>query len=241
MLTLLFLPMAAAWGYQTHVWICEQLYTGNEAMRMMIKNKTLFLEGCNAPDIAINDQRYHNCYYAVECKEIDTSKRAPATLHYFDDISSCFNQSYFSCPALDRFNQTIKARDEYSIGMAIHYYTDAYVPLHQVTGEDYFSCHKPFEDKVDAKVNSKFWTVSQKCTFSFPCIKTGSSIRKCKREYTDIVSFSYEDLVKVVIKTDEEVSTKLNISKGEYGYLLRKTGHFHLIIQKILDFIRKLA
>ncbi len=241
LLALILLPIVSAWGYQTHLWICEQLYNGNMDLRMLIKNKTLFLEGCNAPDIVVKDQRYHNCYYAAECKKIDTSLRSPATLHYFDDISSCFNGSYFSCPALDRFNQTIVNSDEYSIGMAIHYYTDAYVPLHQVTGEDYFSCHKPFEDKVDSKVKSKFWTVSQKCTFSFPCNKSGSTIRKCDTEYTDIITFSYEDLVKVVIKADEEVSGKLKINKGDYGYLLRRTGLFHLIIQKILRFLNKLA
>jgi hypothetical protein len=207
----------------------------------MIKNKTLFLEGCNAPDNVINDQRYHNCYYAAECKEIDTSRRAAATLHYFDDISSCFNLNYFSCPTLDRFNQTIKNKDDYSIGMAVHYYSDAYVPMHQITGEDYFSCHKPFEDKVDVRVKSKFWTVSQKCTFSFPCSKLGSSIRKCKSEYTDVISLSYEDLVKVVVKTDEEVSAKLNISKGDYAYLMRRTGLFHLIIEKILRLINRLT
>jgi len=236
---LLLLPSVFAWGYETHVWICEQLYVGNKDLRGMIKNKTLFLEGCNAPDNVINDQRYHNCYYAAECKEIDTGERAPATLHYFDDISSCFNLSYFSCPTLDRFNQTIKNKDDYNIGMAVHYYVDAYVPMHQITGEVYFSCHKPFEDKVDAKVNSRFWTVFQRCTFSFPCSKSKSSIRKCKSEYTDVISFSYEDLVKIVVKTDEEISAKLNIDKGEYGYLMRRTGLFHLIIEKILRLINK--
>ncbi|MEM5801718.1 MAG: hypothetical protein QW350_03065 [Candidatus Aenigmatarchaeota archaeon] len=238
-LLFLFIPIVAAWGFDTHIWICEKIYNGNKDLQAIIKNKTLFLEGCNAPDNIVNDQKYHNCYYAAQCKKIDTNKKAPGTLHYFDDISLCFNNSYFSCPTLEKFNQTIK-KDDYSIGMAIHYYSDAFVPLHQVTGEDYFSCHKPFEDKIDKMLNKKDWVVEQKCSFSFPCKKAGTTIKKCNDSYTDNIYFSYDDLVKVLIETDKEVSRKLNINSGNYDYLFKKTGFFYQILEKIQNIIFRL-
>jgi len=240
LLLFVFIPIVAGWGFDTHVWICDQILKGNKDLQGIIKNKTLFLEGCNAPDIAINDQRLHNCYYARQCKKIDTSKRAPATLHYFDDISSCFNNSYFSCPALERFNQTIK-RDDYSIGIAIHYLSDAFVPLHQVTGEDYFSCHRPFEDKIDKSIKSSSWTVKQKCTFSFPCKKAGTTIRKCDEVYADEIEFSSDDMARVVVQIDKEVSRKLNIAEGDYKFLLRKTGFFYQILYKIKEMLSRLG
>ncbi len=238
---LLFIPIVAAWGYDTHVWICEQLYIGNSALRGIIKNKTLFLEGCNAPDTIIKDQLYHNCYYAKQCKKIDTKIKSPGTLHYFSDITSCFDGMLFSCPALDRFNQNIK-QDDYSIGAALHYYVDAFTPTHQITGEDYFNCHKPFEDKVDKIIKSSNWIVKQKCSFSFPCSKAGKTIRKCQDVYNETIEFSHIDMVQLIIKADEEISSNLNISKGNYNFLKKDfTGWFYLIVERIKEIISKIT
>ncbi|MCX8179361.1 MAG: hypothetical protein N3E38_01320 [Candidatus Aenigmarchaeota archaeon] len=235
---LLFLPTVLAWGFDTHVWMCEEIYNSNKELQKIIKNKTLFLEGCNAPDNVISDQHLHNCYYARQCKKIDTSKKSPATLHYFVDVADCFDGKFFSCPALDKFNQTLKA-DAYSIGMAIHYISDAYNPLHQVTGEDYFSCHKPFEDKVDASIKRNNWFARQFCTFSFPCFKARNSIRKCDDVYSETIEFSYSDLVNVVVKIDEEISNRLNINKGDYTHLI-KTGMFYRILEKLQKIFQNL-
>ncbi|MFH8080447.1 MAG: zinc dependent phospholipase C family protein [Candidatus Aenigmatarchaeota archaeon] len=233
------LPIVNAWGRETHVWICNQIYSGNEALREVIKNKTLFLEGCIAPDTIVKDQRQHSCYYAKQCKKIDTTIKAPGSLHYFADISECFDGDYFYCPALEKFNETIKM-DDYSIGMAIHYFSDALTPTHQITGEDYFSCHKPFEDKIDSFVGKKGWKISQKCSFSFPCNVVKKTIRKCDDVYFESIDFSYEDLIKVVVATDKEISSRLGFEEGKYEHLFRRTGLFYQILQKIQDLIAKI-
>jgi len=48
------------------------------------------------------------------------------------------------------------------VGIASHYFFDAKCVWHQVTNEDYYGCHKPFEDEVGEKVKRyglSGWTV----------------------------------------------------------------------------------
>jgi len=236
-----------AWSYETHLFLCEEIYNGNEELRKMLDKKE-FLRGCNAPDIEFKDQNYHNCYIAKECKYINVSNTKPGTLAYFTEINDCFNETYLSCPAISKFYESIqKAKsDKFSfyIGAATHYYSDAFVPLHQVTGEDYRNCHLSFEDKVNEKIINKelFWSVSQKCTFYFPCKATVKTIRKCNHNYTAEIKFSYTDMINVIINTDNAISKELNIKSGDYSYLLKRkpTGFFIALLNKILILLKNI-
>lgn len=232
-LIVFFIPSVYSWGFQTHEWICRQLLGGNSDLKQMV-NETEFMSGCNAPDIEIKDQIYHNCYYARECKPINIEIKDRVSLAYFAEIKDCFESQFYSCPALSRFNSSIKKNTSYWIGASIHYISDAFTPTHQITGEDYYKCHKPFEDKVDSKIKQKNWVVKQQCEFSFPCFKAGSMIRKCQRKYNSTIEYSYYDLVDLVIVIDREVSNKLNIKQGKY-LNLRYTGMFSFL-NKIMEF-----
>lgn len=243
----LILPLAYSWGFETHVWICEQLYNGNNGLKKIL-DKNEFLRGCNAPDIEFDDQNYHNCYMARECKKINVTKIAPATFTYFSDINDCYTGKPLSCPALERFNNSIdiamSSNFSYYVGASVHYYTDAFVPLHQVTGEDYWNCHSPFENQIDEKLakNKRFWKISQECTFYFPCRATEKTIRKCPNVYKANIEFSYEDMVEVVKQTDNALAAKLNISTGDYYYLQsgKATGFLIAIIDRIISILKSI-
>lgn len=238
----LLLPLVASWGFETHLWICEQLYNGNNKLQKMLK-KDDFLHGCNAPDFEFNDQKYHNCYMARECKKINVRNISPATFTYFSDINDCYIGKPFSCPALDRFNQSLNKalinNFSYYVGAAVHYYSDAFVPLHQVTGEDYWDCHVAFENKIDDKLvkNEKFWVISQSCIFYFPCVATEKMIKKCQNAYIADISFSYYDMVEVIKQIDKDLAYRFNISTGDYSYLLKNniTGLLTFIFNRIID------
>ncbi|MEM5878751.1 MAG: zinc dependent phospholipase C family protein [Candidatus Aenigmatarchaeota archaeon] len=242
LLILLFIPLVYSWGFETHEWICKQLVIGNQDLRNTV-NENDFIRGCNAPDTEIKDQLYHNCYYARECKHINTEIKDPVSLAYFTEIKDCFEKDLYSCPALLKFNASIAKNDSYWIGASIHYLSDAFTPVHQITGEDYYRCHKPFEDKIDKKLKEKNWIVRQDCEFSFPCSKAGSMIRKCQTKYNSTIEFSYDNLVELVVVIDKEVSHKLKINEGRYESL-KQTGMIALIKNKIIElfnhFVNKL-
>jgi len=208
-----------------------------------------FLRGCNAPDTEFKDQINHHCYVARECHKIDMAKINPVSLAYFSDIEDCMEDSYFDCPALEKFNEYVEKSPEYNlsfnIGVSTHYFTDAHVPVHQTMGEDWWECHLPFEKQINENLEgkNKFWIVKQSCLIYFPCERHGKVNRKCEEGYTVDVIFSYEDIVRLIEKTDTTITDKLNFSyKSDYSYLLKKepTGFFSLIIEKILKFFNML-
>ena len=240
------IPIAFSWGWTTHEWFCEQIYNKNHDLQQKL-DKQEFLRGCIAPDKEYKDTRYHHCYVAKECKPIDITKTDPGGLPYFTDITSCKQEIYFDCPAMLKFEEAInnasKSDFSFYLGVATHYFTDSFVPVHQIMGEDYFTCHLPFENKIDKKLEAdeKFWTVTQKCEIYFPCYKTGSTVRKCSTSYDVEIEFSYADVVEVLQKTDSDISTKLGMKEGEYSGLLRNnvTGFFTMLLNRILEFLNR--
>jgi hypothetical protein len=206
-----------------------------------------FLRGCNAPDEEFKDFQNHHCYVAKECHTIDTSRIDPVSLSYFSDIEDCKEDSYFDCPALRKFNESMRKASEdnfsFYVGAATHYFTDAFVPLHQTMGESWWDCHLPFEEEIDEKLKKgeRFWRVSQECYVYFPREKRGKANRKCEEGYSTNIVFTYEDIVNLIEKTDKTLTRRLNIShEGDYSYLFKRphSGFFHLILSKIIDFLK---
>jgi hypothetical protein len=154
--------------------------------------------------------------------------------------------SYFDCPALEKFNESIekalKGNFSFHVGAATHYFTDAFVPVHQTMGESWWNCHNPFEERIDEKLErrEKFWKVSQECYVYFPCERKGRVNRKCERGYYANIIFSYEDVVGLIEKTDEALTEKLNLTHdGDYSYLLEKKIDFlSLVLNKILNLFK---
>jgi hypothetical protein len=242
---LLLLPNSFAWDFATHEFVCEQIYQTNKELNKILDHDQ-FLRGCNAPDKEFNDQQNHHCYVAKQCHKINTSKIDPNSLAYFSDIEDCIEESYFDCPAIEKFEEYVRKASEsnfsFFLGAATHYFTDAHVPLHQTMGEDDFKCHIPFESKIgeNLKRGRKFWKVVQDCEFYFPCKKIGKTIRKCEEKYYANITYSYEDLVNLIQKTDEVISERLNITyKSDYSYLLRKyPSYLELMTNRIINFFR---
>lgn len=245
----LLIPTSFAWGFTTHEFICEQIYQTNEELNEMLDHEQ-FLRGCNAPDAEFKDQRDHHCYVARECHSIDASRVEPNSLTYFSDIQDCVEDSYFHCPALEKFdeylNKASKSSFSFYVGASVHYFTDSHVPLHQTMGEDYWDCHMPFEKNIgnNLKSNKRSWTVTQKCDVYFPCKKAGKMPRKCKEKYTVDVSYTHEDIIGLIEKTDNALTEKLKLSyQSDYSHLLKKypTGFFELITNNILNFFSMLT
>ncbi len=221
---LLLIPTAYSWGWDTHIWICKQIYDSNKDLNKVL-DRWEFIRGCIAPDKEYDDQINHHCYVAKECKTIDVTKTDPAGLSYFTDIEACIEDEYFDCPAMEKFDEALnnatKSNFSFYVGVATHYFTDSYVPLHQTMGEDYWECHVEFEKKIDEKIerNKKFWTVTQDCKVYFPCYKVGNSNRKCAEGYDAEITFAYEDIVEIIEKTDSAISERLDLERGDYSYL----------------------
>lgn len=224
---ILLIPFVSAWGWSTHSFICEQIYRTNKELNKMLDNED-FLRGCIAPDKEFEDTAYHHCYVARECKTLNISKINPGGLLYFTDLENCIEDEYFHCPALEKFEESVdKAKiNNFSfwLGVSTHYITDAHVPVHQIMGEDYWSCHSPFEEMVGENLEEgkRSWDVSLACEVYFPCRLAGTQPRKCENSYVANIKFSYSDIVEVIEITDEEISKKLNIADGDYSYLLEK-------------------
>ncbi len=222
---LLILPITYSWGYTTHEWFCEKLYENNQDLKKIITNKEEFLRGCLAPDKEYDDQNNHHCYVSKECKLINVSKIDPGSLTYFSDMANCVEGTYFHCPALIKFEEAIKNstidNPSFYIGVSTHYMTDAYTPVHQIMGEDYYKCHAPFEREINNKLekNEGDWEVSTNCDIYFPCKKAGKAVRKCENSYNVDVTFSYKDIIEALKKTDHSLSSKLNITEGNYDSL----------------------
>lgn len=244
---LLIIQPVYSWGWPTHIFICKQIYNSNKDLNKML-NKDEFLRGCIAPDKEFKDTRYHHCYVAKQCKNINVSIIDSSGLPYFADIKNCMEDSYFDCPTLEKFEESLEKvisnNFSFYVGAATHYFTDAYVPVHQIMGEDWWKCHLLFEQKIDEKLEKgeRFWTVSQKCEIYFPCKKISEINRKCDSGYNVTIFYSYEDIVEIIKKTDLAISERLNITEGNYSYLLEKkpTGFFVLILNKIAKFLNRL-
>jgi hypothetical protein len=235
-----------AWNGYTHEWICEQIYRTNKELNKKLDHDQ-FIRGCTAPDVEFKDKSYHHCYAVRQCHFIDVSKIEPNSLTYFSDIKDCVGKSYFDCPALEKFEDSlINARkDNFSfyVGVSTHYFTDAHVPMHQIMGEDFFKCHAPFENDIDKelKEDKKSWTVSKNCEIYFPCEKTGKVSKKCDEKYDADIVYSYENIIDLIEKTDKTLSERLKLNyESDYSYLLKRnpTGFFGLIIDKIINFFR---
>jgi len=242
---LLTIQPSYAWTGYTHEWICKQIYETNKELNKRL-DYSQFIRGCTAPDVEFKDQTYHHCYAAKQCHNIDVTKVEPNSLTYFSDIKDCVEKSYFDCPAIERFEASLKNAigDNFSlyVGASTHYFTDAHVPVHQTMGEDFWKCHSPFENAIDKKLkNEKSWTVSENCEIYFPCGKAGKVSRKCNEKYDANIVYSYENMVDLVKKTDNALNEKLKLNyKSDYSYLLQKypTGFFGSIIDKISSFFR---
>ena len=243
---LLTIGYSYAWSGQTHEWVCEQIHKTNKELNKKL-DYNQFIRGCTAPDKEFKDQQNHHCYVARQCHTIDISKIKSNSLAYFSDIEDCTEESYFDCPAMEKFEEYTKKMSEsnfsFYIGVSIHYFTDAHVPLHQIMGEDYWKCHMPFEEKIDdnLKNEKRFWTVTQACEIYFPCKKAGKVSRKCDKKYDVNIVYSYENIVDLVKKTDKTLSERLKLNyESDYSYLLKKhpTGLFGLIINRIINFFR---
>jgi hypothetical protein len=248
LLFFLLIPNSFAWDSTTHEFICEQIYQANKNLNKILDHDQ-FLRGCNAPDTEFNDEQNHHCYVAKQCHIIDTSKIDSVSLAYFMDIDDCIEDSYFDCPALDKFEESIEkaSKSDYSfyVGVSTHYYTDAHVPVHQVMGEDWWGCHLPFEKEVgeNLKGGKRFWSVTQECDVYFPCERYGKTNRKCSEKYDTNVTFSYVNVVELIKKTDQILSQKLNLSyESDYSHLLKKheTGFLTSTFNKITKFFENL-
>jgi len=245
----LLIPNSFAWDFATHEFICEQIYHTNKDLNRILDHDQ-FLRGCNAPDTEFDDQQNHHCYVAKQCHVINTTKINPGSVAYFTDIEDCIGDTYFDCPALNKFEEFIEkaSKGNYSffIGVSTHYYTDAHVPVHQTMGEDWWNCHVPFEKQVNDNLNEgkRFWIVTQKCDIHFPCEKHGKVNRKCDEKYNVNLIFSYENIVELIGKTDRTLSQKLNLSyESDYSYLLKKypTGFASLIMNRIGNLLKILT
>lgn len=247
---LLTIPIAYAWGWDTHATICKWIHENNANLNKRL-DKDEFIRGCIAPDKEYKDSINHHCYVAKECKGINVSQTNPGGLPYFTDIEACIEEGYFDCPAFAKFDEAIenstKSNFSFYVGVATHYFTDSHVPVHQTMGEDYWDCHLPFEQQIDGRLsrNERFWTVTQQCEVYFPCYKAGTQNRKCKAGYDAEITYSYEDIVEVAGKTDSAISKKLGIEEGDYSHLLERvgkkpTGLFTLILNRIAELLSRI-
>jgi len=245
-ISLLTIQYSYAWSGHTHEWICEQIYRTDKELNKKL-DYSQFIRGCTAPDVEFKDQQNHHCYVAKQCHAINASKINPNSLAYFSDVEDCIGESYYDCPSMEKFEEYIKKASgsnfSFYIGVSTHYFTDAHVPVHQTMGEDNWKCHIPFEEKIDdnLKKDKKFWTVTQACEIYLPCKKAGKVSRKCEEGYNVAITYSYEDIINLIQKTDKTLSERLKLSyESDYSYLLKKypTGFFGLIINRIVNFFR---
>ncbi len=243
---LLTIPAVYSWGWETHSFFCEHIYNSNIELNKRL-DRDEFLRGCLAPDKEYKDSRNHYCYVAKQCKVIDVNRTNAGELPYFTDFQECMEDNYFDCPAMENFEEALNnatiSNFSFYVGVAAHYFTDSYVPVHQTMGEDYFKCHLPFESKVDNKLEKgeKFWTITQPCKFYFPCSNERNVTRKCSNSYYAEISYSYEDVIEVLEKTDSAVGKNLGIKEGDYSHLLKTkpTAWITLILDKILELLRR--
>jgi len=152
-LVLVFLSAEAlAWDWDAHRYLAEEI-----CRHYSCGCYAEIKDGSVIPDRDFQDFSYHSCY----------------------DPESCTPSSYYSCPtwkscpAMDKAKEWMEKaakaegceRWKY-VGIASHYFFDAKCVWHQVTNEDYYGCHKPFEDEVGEKVKRyglSGWTVC-KCS-----------------------------------------------------------------------------
>ncbi|GEM_PF-3220962 len=128
---------AQAWDWDTHQWLAERVCED-----LACPCLDTIKEGSLVPDRDFKDFRNHH--------------------HY--DPKTCKPSPYYKCPtryddvALDKTRYWLERagdaegceRWEY-IGIASHYFFDSKDIWHQVQDEDYYGCHKPFEDAVGEK------------------------------------------------------------------------------------------
>ncbi len=139
--------LSVAWDWDTHRWIAEKICNDFNCQCL-----SEIKEGSIIPDRDFKDFRNHVYYNPNTCKPSPYYK--------------C--PKYFNDAALRKTDYWLNKAKEASgcerwkyIGIASHYFFDSKVIWHQVVGESYYECHKPFEDKVGEKFKygEKNWTV----------------------------------------------------------------------------------
>jgi hypothetical protein len=142
-LLLLVAATACAWDSETHEWLARELCedTGcNQSCSMEMQR------GSVAPDEVFHDHRDHHLY--------STARDCPES-----ELWNCPEKDDFI--ALEKMHEWLERGSCYSVGVASHYFFDSKVFWHRVQNEDYFECHKPFEDRVGEVIEREGFNVTQ--------------------------------------------------------------------------------
>ncbi|MEW6063374.1 MAG: zinc dependent phospholipase C family protein [Nanoarchaeota archaeon] len=118
-----YLPSAAAWGWNVHQNLAEKVYNSFQIDVQANLNLTLIKEGSIAPDKVFKNNRLHHYppTYGL-------------TKEWFDKAREAYeNKDYNNA--------------SYAFGVMTHYISDSFVAPHYINGEDY-KLHAQFENQV---------------------------------------------------------------------------------------------
>lgn len=135
LMLLLLVPSAYGWDWDTHEHIAKDI-----CKKLNCPCMNEIINGSTVPDRVFKDNINHLCY----------SKEWPCSL---SNKWTC--PSIDRCPALEKASYWLNEAKKqagcekwYSIGIASHYLSDAYVFWHHVSNEPYEECHYSFERAV---------------------------------------------------------------------------------------------